>query len=609
MTTVTGRVTFGIFVLDLDGCQLWKSGRLLKLRPQPMRVLCLLVSQAGKPVDRKEIRALLWAESTFVDYDVGVDYCVYRIRSVLGDNAQSPRYVETLPGRGYRFIATVTRERLFAEPTVAVLPFANLNRDSAKDYFSDGVTDALITELARIPAVRVISRQSVLHLKGSSRKLDEIAHDLSVDGVVEGAVLHEGHRARLTAQLILTEPERHAWAQSYDCDMSAVLTTQREVARAIAGCVASALRPGGAAIPLQAAARPVAPEIAEAYLNARAEFEKMSAEGIANAVRSFRELTIKAPDFAPGLAWYSACLFMLGYWGHAPVSEVFPSAKHLALQALALDDSLSRAHLVVAWMNLLLDWNLDAAMREVRRAVELSPSDTDAHSFHSTLLSFVGQSAEALKEVQYMLKLNPAPLLPNQYAAWMFSHLGQHARAEAQAKRTIERFPDSLQPYFVLGWSAWYQGRAADAVTALETAISHSREALSVSYLGHVYGRLGRNDEARRLLRELEQLRTQGQASPIALAVIHAGLGEIDVAFEWLETAYRLRDGSLFWLVGAPGLDPLHSDARFADLVRRVGVVPSEADRFRVPREAGRRKRVGSSHRRTRSAAADRTDR
>jgi TolB-like protein/tetratricopeptide (TPR) repeat protein len=588
MAATSGRVTFGAFELDLDSGTLYKSGRVLKLRPQPMRVLCLLVSRAGKLVDRKEIRSLLWGESTFVDYDVGVDYCVYRIRSVLGDKAHAPRCVETLPGRGYRFMAPVKRARPFAEPTLAVLPFANLNRDPDKDYFADGVTDALITELARIPAVRVISRQSVLHLKGSSRRLEEIARDLGVDGVVEGTVLHEGHRARLTAQLILTEPERHAWAQSYDCDMSAVLATQRDVARAIAGCIATTMRPGATVIPPQAAARPVAPEIADAYLIARTEFEKMSAEGIGKALQGFRELTLKAPDFAPGLAWYSACLFMLGYWGHAPVSEVYPSAKHLALQAIAIDGSLARAHLVLAWMNLLLDWNLDAAMQEVRRAIELSPSDTDAHAFHSTLLSFVGKESEALTEVQYMLKLCPEPLLPNQYAAWMFSHLGRHALAEAQARRTIARFPDSLQPYFVLGWSAWYQGRAADAVAALEQALNHSREALSLAYLGHVYGRLARADEARRLLRELEQLGTRGQASPIAFAVIHAGLGEVAAAFDWLETAYRLRDGYLFWLPGAPGLDPLHSDARFADLVHRVGVVPPELDRFRVPQRVGR---------------------
>jgi TolB-like protein/tetratricopeptide (TPR) repeat protein len=574
MPAISGRVTFGAFELDLENGKLCKSGRVLKLRPQPMRVLCLLVSQAGKPVSRDEIRRLLWGESTFVDYDVGVDYCVYRIRSVLGDKAQAPRYVETLPRRGYRFIATVKRERSFAEPTLAVLPFDNLNRDPAKDYFADGVTDALITELARIPALRVISRQSVLHLKGSSRKLEEIARDLSVDGVVEGAVLHEGHRVRLTAQLILTEPERHAWAQSYDCDLSAVLTTQSEAARAIAGCVATALRPAGAGMPAPVPVRPVAPEIAEAYLKARTEFEKMSAEGIGNALQYFREMTLKAPDFALGLAWHAACLFTLGYWGHAPISEVYPSAKHLALQAVAIDDSLVPAHLVLAWMNLLLDWDLAAARREVRRAIELSPSDTDAHSFYSTLLCFVGHNSEAMREVQFALKLNPTSLLPNQYAAWMNLHMGQHARAEGQARHTIALFPDALQPHFVLGWSAWYQGRAEDAVAALEKALSHSREALSLSYLGHVYGRLGRTDEARRLFRELEQLRAQGHAPPIAFAVIHAGLGDIDAAFDWLETAYRLRDGYLFWLPGAPGLDPLHSDPRFADLVHRMGVVP-----------------------------------
>jgi TolB-like protein/Tfp pilus assembly protein PilF len=575
MTTNSGRVTFGAFELDLESGQLRRSGRPVRLRLQAMRLLCLLVSQAGKPVHRQDIRRLLWGESTFVDYDAGVDYCVYRIRAALGDKAQAPRYVETLPGRGYRFIASVRRARPFPEPTLAVLPFANLNRDPAKDYFADGVTDALITELARIPAVRVISRQSVLHLKESSGKLEDIARDLGVDGVVEGAVLHEGRRARLTAQLILTGPERHAWAHSYDCDVSAVLATQGEVARAIAGCVAAALSPAGPVVPRQAAARPVAPEVAEAYLSARSEFEKMSAEGIGKALQYFRQLTLEAPDFAPGLAWHAACLFMLGYWGHAPVTEVYPSAKHLARQALAIDDSLARAHLVAAWMMLLLDWDLHGAMQEVRRAIELSPSETDARSFHSTLLSFVGEESDAVDELRYMLKLNPVPLLPNQYAAWMFLHVGQLARAEAQARRTIERFPDSFQPYVVLGWSAWYQGRSGEAVAALETALGHSREALSLSNLGHVYGRLGRTAEAECLSGELEQLRSRGQAPPISLAVVRAGLGDIDAAFDWLETAYRLRDGHLFWLPGTPGLDPLHSDARFADLVRRMGVARS----------------------------------
>ena len=161
MAAISGRVSFGAFELDLETGELRKSGRILKLQPQPARVLCLLVSQAGNLVSREDLRRRLWGESTFVDYDVGVDYCVNRIRSVLCDKARAPRYVETLPRRGYRFIAPVERRKPFVEPTLAVLPFANLNGDPAREYFADGVTDALITELARIQVVRVISRQSV----------------------------------------------------------------------------------------------------------------------------------------------------------------------------------------------------------------------------------------------------------------------------------------------------------------------------------------------------------------------------------------------------------------------------------------------------------------
>ena len=224
MAAISGRVRFGDFTLDLTTGELRKHGMVLKLQPQPASVLCLLVAEAGRLVSREDIRRRVWGDATFIDYNVGVDYCVNRIRSVLCDKAQAPRYVETLPRRGYRFIAPVERERLFAEPTLAVLPLVNLNGGSEKEYFADGMTDTLITELARIPAVRVISRQSVVHLKGSSRKLDEIARELGVDGVVEGTVLHEGDRVRVTAQLILMEPERHAWARSYECDMSAVFS-------------------------------------------------------------------------------------------------------------------------------------------------------------------------------------------------------------------------------------------------------------------------------------------------------------------------------------------------------------------------------------------------
>ena len=573
MPAISGRVIFGAFELDMETGKLRKSGRMLKLRPQPTSVLCLLVSQAGKLVSREEIRRLLWGDSTFVDCDVGVDYCVNRIRSVLRDKAQAPRYVETLPRRGYRFIAPVKRQRSFAEPTLAVLPFANLNGDPLKDYFADGVTDALITELARIPTVRVISRQSVLHLKGSNQKLDEIARDLRVDGVVVGTVLYEGNRVRVTAQLILMEPERHAWAQSYDCDMSSVLTTQRDAARAIAACVATVLRPAGTATPTPVPVRPVAPEIVETYLKARVEFDKQSAEGIGKALQYFREMTLKAPDFAPGLIGHAACLFSLGWWGHAPTREVYPSVKQMAAKAIAIDDSLGEAHTMLAFMVWLQDWDLAAAEREFRRGIELSPSNPEAHMWYAAFLCCAGRHSESIAEAQYGLSLNPLSLLPNQAAAWIYLHACQYAQAEAQAKRTIESFPDSLQPHFVLGWAAWRQGRAEDAVATFEKALSLSREAASLSFVGHIYARLGRRDEAIRLLGELDRLLAQGHAPPIAFVVIYAGLGDADAAFEWLETAFRLRCDMQYVTTGFPGIDPLRSDPRFADLVPRMGTV------------------------------------
>jgi len=527
-------------------------------------------------VARDEIRRELWGEGTFVDFERNLNYCVNCVRDALGDTAQSPRFIETLPRRGYRFIAPVDRQRPFAEPVLAVLPFANLNGDPAREYFADGITDALITELARIKTVRVISRQSVLHLKGSSHKLDEIARDLSVDGIVEGGVLHEGNRVRVTAQLILMEPERHAWAQSYDCDMSAILVTQREAARAIAGCVATALRPDAPATPAPLPggpeSAPASPETVETFLKAVAELGRMNAEGIGNALQSFRELTAKAPDFAPGLVGHASCLFSLGFWGHAPAREVYPTAKQMLLKAIAIDDTLGAAHIVLAHIILFLDWDVVAAEREFLRAIELSPSDPEAHIFYALFLCCLGRHSESISEAEYGLQLNPASLLPNQAAAWNYLYAGHPETAEAQARRTLESFPDALQPHYVLGWAAWCQGRPEEAVAAFEEALGLSRDALSLSFLGHVYARLGRRDEATRLLQELVQLSSQGKASPIALVVLHAGLGDADAAFEWLETACRLRV-DLYWLfVKFPGLDSLRSDLRFAALLPRVGV-------------------------------------
>ena len=566
---------FGDFELDLRTLELQKAGQKLKLAPQPARVLAFLASRPGDLVSREEIRRQVWGDETFVDFERNLNYSLNVIRAALGDSAQSCRYIETLPRRGYRFIASVERERLFAEPTLAVLPFANLNGDPAREYFADGITDALITELGRIRSVRVISRQSVLHLKGSSRKLEEIARELGLDGVVEGAVLHEGTRVRVSAQLILMDPERHAWAESYDCDTSAILATQREAARAIAACVSATLGSGIAtppALPPVAESTPVSAEILETYLKALAEIGKMNAEGLAKSLQYFREITTNAPTFAPGLVGHASCLYALGWWGHAPAREVYPPARRMLSNAIAIDESLGGAHTMLAYIIWLLDWDIAGAERGFRRGIELSPSSAEARIFYAVFLCCVGRDAESAAEAEYGVRLDPTSLIPNQAAAWNHLHTGQPDVAEALARRMLASFPDSLQLHFVLGWAAWCQGRTGEAVAVFEKALTLSREALSLSFLGHVYARVGRMDEASRLLQELGGLSAQGRASAIAFIVLHAGLGETDAAFEWLETALRLRDDLPWLFTNFPGLDPLRPDPRFAPLLGRVGV-------------------------------------
>ena len=214
------------------------------------------------------------------------------------------------------------------------------------------------------------------------------------------------------------EPERHAWAPSYDCDMASILTAQRDAAESIAACVAAVIKPVDAvtrAIPLPA--RPMAPEVVEAYLLARSELLKMSAEGLGNALGYLREITVKAPDFAPGLALYAACLGSLGYWGHAPIRDVYPGVKQLALRALALDDSLDVAHLVLGMASWMIDWDLAAAEQKLLRAIELGPSNSDVYTFRAIFLSHVGRLSEAAAQVQYALRLDPASLFPNHAAA------------------------------------------------------------------------------------------------------------------------------------------------------------------------------------------------
>ena len=584
-------VRFGAFELNTRTGELSKNGRRLPLSPQPARLLYLLTSRAGDLLTRDEIRRHLWADQVFVDFELGLNSCLAHLRTILGDRARAPRYIETLPRRGYRFIAPVERPRLFPQPTIAVLPFANLSGDPSLEFFADGMTDALITELASISALRVISRQTVLHLKGSDKPLGAIARELGVDAVVEGTALHTGTAIRITAQLVAVTPERHIWAHAYECTPSDIVSVHRQVARAVAERVDAALTPAE----LARLSRPVRvhPEAHAAYLKGLFHGADWSQEGLSKALRYFNEAIALDRTYAPPHAALGDLFSTLAYWGHLPLGSGYPRAKQAALTALALDEGVGFAHTVLGWVNWWYEWDLPACDREVRRALELGPSDVPALILSGEFrLAARGEPEAGVKEVELALKLDPLSQSTNFVLAWTYLFAGDLARAREQARTTLDLFPGSLQACYVLGLSELALGRSKEAIAALERATEISRAPLSLGYLGLACGVAGRKDEARRLLAEVTAERERSFAPLKPFIVLHIGLGETDRALEYLEEAYRVRDPILFHVPFVPLFAPLHADPRFRALIDRVPVlgpsVPIPAPRS-GPRSASRR--------------------
>jgi TolB-like protein/Tfp pilus assembly protein PilF len=556
---------FGRFDLDAATGELRKDGRVLKLPPQPSRVLVLLVRRAGQIVSQDEIRREVWGEDTFVDFEAGLHYCLTRIRNALGEKHTAPRFIETLPRRGYRFIAAVEEHR---EPgAIAVLPFANLNADPAFDYFADGVSDALITELGCVAATRVISRQSTLQFRGSARSVAEIARALDVDVIVEGSALHAGDRVRVTAQLIQVDPERHLWAQAYDCRLADILALQREVASAIAGQINRALA-GGTPVP---AARQTRPEAYEAYLRGRFHEAAWTREGLARAVEYYQRAVDLEPQFALPHAGLANAYALLAYWNHLPSVEALPKAKAAALKALALDERLSAAHAALGRIVLWQDWDAEQSEREIARAIELNPSDEQARMQRALDAASLRQDdALALSEMREALRLDPLSVATGSLAAWVLFFLRQYPRAIQQAHATLEMHPLSLQAFYVLGLATCMMGRPDLAIPALERAVQISPVPLSSAYLAFACARAGDKPRARALLDQLLALPPDQLVSTKPLVIVYTALGEMDQAFECLERGFEARDTVLFSVLSIAVYDGLRPDSRFDPLVARV---------------------------------------
>jgi TolB-like protein/DNA-binding winged helix-turn-helix (wHTH) protein/Flp pilus assembly protein TadD len=605
-----------------------------------MKLLGILLEHPGEVVTREELRGRVWPDESFGDFDQALNIAIGKLRTALGDSAENPRFIETLPKRGYRFIADVSVLEADARPkklesvagdppaiesgqtlqvaglavarkrrlwltrgaivalaiviiisfsilsvwlfrsrgpapagirSLAVLPLENLSGDASQNYFADGMTDELITDLAQISALRVISRTSVMAYKGARKPLPQIARELNVDAVVEGTVLHSGDQVRITAQLIEASTDKHLWSQSYEGELRDTLALQSRVASAIADQIRINLTPQE-----QAALKTVKvvdPEAYESYLKGRYFWNKRTADGLKVALAYFKQAIEEDPKYARAYSGLADTYALLGDWQYAVMTpkEAFPEAKAAAIKALELDSTLGEAHNSLAFVLDGFDWDLDAGGKEFRRAIELNPGYATAHHWYAWHLSLLGRFDDAIAEMRKAESLDPLSLIINADLAELLGLAHSYDDSIRQSLKTIEMDPNFALAHNQLAQAYLQKHMYDEAVAELQKAVKLSGNSPTcIANLARAYVASGKRAEAVTLLNTLIKRSTTGYSNASEIAMIYASLGDTDQAMNWLDKSFedRFNPGVLL----RPGFDPLRSDPRFQSLVHRVGL-------------------------------------
>jgi TolB-like protein/DNA-binding winged helix-turn-helix (wHTH) protein/Tfp pilus assembly protein PilF len=636
----TSVVRFGTYEVSLQSGEVRKAGVKIKVQQQPMKLLKILLERPGEVVTREELRGRVWADESFGDFDQAVNIAIGKLRSALGDSAENPRYIETLPKRGYRFIAEVSvvaegdrtkkpelatgtvpgtdtghqlqRAGLIIEPerrlqperrvigalvlalvlslailaiwqfrsrgraptgirSLAVLPLDNLSGDASQDYFADGMTDELITNLAQIRALRVISRTSVMAYRHVRKPLPEIARELNVDAVVEGTVLRSGEQVRITAQLILAPADKHLWAESYEGNLRDTLTLQKKVASAITEQIRIEVTPQEQAVLKKATV--VNPEAYNSYLKGRYFWNKRTADSLKVALAYFNQAIEEDPKNALAYAGLADTYALFGDWQYAvmPPKEALPKAKAAAIKALELDSEQGEAHNSLAFVLDGFDWDLDSGGKEFRRAIELSPSYATAHHWYAWHLCLLGRYDDAIAEMRRAEELDPLSLIINADLAELLVLAHSYDESIRQSRKTI-----AMDASFALAHNQLAQAYLGKLM--YDEAVAEFRKAVQLSEgsptcianLARAYAASGKKSEALRLLSDLKKRSISNHSNSSEIAMIYASLGDADEAMNWIEKGYedRFNPGVLL----RPGFDPLRSDSRFQDLLHRVGL-------------------------------------
>ena len=621
---------FGVFQVNLSARELRKHGTRIRLAAQPFSVLAILLEKRGEAVSREEMQKRLWASGTFVDYERSLNSAIRKLRAVLGDSQQNSRYIETVPGVGYRFIAPVhdtstlvqspalklpvegtppaldglSRRRwslLFATSVIlaipisgfffwnhlypakpapserlmlAVLPFENLTGDSAQEYLSDGLTEEMIAEIGRLDPehLGVIARTSVMHYKRVPEHAGEIARDLGVQYVLEGSLRRESDRVRVTAQLIQMKDQTRIWSRQYDRELSSLLALQREIAQEIADEIDLTFGRSRKSPPPHP--QPTAPATFEAYdlyLKGRYFWNKRTPADFQRAASYFQQSIDKDPRYARAYAGLSDTYALMSSWFVVPATEFMPRARAAALQALQLDDTLAEAHTSLALISEDYEYDWQTAEKEYRRAIQLDPQYPTAHQWYAECLSFEGRFDEALAESDKARQLDPLSLIIATDHAAILYFAGQYDRAIEQFNAVLAMEPTFVRAHMLS--YAYVEKEMFSEALATSKAWHHNDGTPMWETQVYVYGRWGKNDLAQRAFEKYEHWRSgRHELSPFSLLHAYIATGKKDEALAFLQKGYREHSPLLTSIKVEPALNPIRTDPRFHDLLRNVGL-------------------------------------
>jgi TolB-like protein/DNA-binding winged helix-turn-helix (wHTH) protein len=599
---------FGGFRLNPASRLLHRRGEVVPLKPKVFDTLLALVEAGGQLLTKEQLMQAVWPDTAVEENNLSQN--ISALRRVFGEQPDDHRYIVTVPGQGYRFVAAVAEvpsalaepkrypwarraaavclvavlvaggywiSRRLAPPRpskpvmLAVLPLRNLSGNPAEEFFSDGLTEEMITQLGRLQpdGLGVIARTTTMQYKSTTKHADQIGRELGVDYILEGSVRRGNEQVRISAQLIRVSDQTHVWADSYQRDARDVLAVQSQVASDIAREISLKLTPRNRA--MLASARSVNPKAHEQYLRARYLWNKRTEDGLQRSIAAFQQAIEADPSYASSYAGLADAYIASGNWGFIAPKDAYPRAKSAAAKALAIDDDSAEARVALAYATYLYDWNAGQAEAQFRRALQLNPSYASGHQWYAVFLASRGRFDEAIAQINLARQLDPLSLIINDVVGWIHALARRNDRAIEEFRKALDLDPNFYPVRYDLGITYAGIGKHAEAVEQLEAARALSGDTeRTLSGLAYAYARGGDRANAETLLARLHEMSKGRYVPAFDIAEVYAALGEKDVAFSLLEKSYQDRHPWLVMLRVTPIFDPLRSDPRYSELVRRI---------------------------------------